>query len=67
MTAIRVMSGRGGWPMSVFLAPDAKPIFGGSYFPARDGDRGMSIGFLSVVRRAHELWNSDGSMNRIAG
>jgi len=53
--------------MSVFLAPDAKPIFGGSYFPARDGDRGMSIGFLSVVRRAHELWNSDGSMNRIAG
>ncbi len=59
MTAIQVMSGRGGWPMSVFLTPDTKPIFGGSYFPARDGDRGASTGFFSIIRRAHELWNSD--------
>lgn len=59
MTAIQVMAGRGGWPMSVFLTPDTNPIFGGTYFPARDGDRGASTGFLSVIRRAHELWNSD--------
>lgn len=59
MTAIQLMSGRGGWPMSIFLTPDAKPIFGGTYFPARDGDRGASTGFLSVIRRAQELWKND--------
>ncbi|MDZ4850628.1 MAG: thioredoxin domain-containing protein [Pirellulaceae bacterium] len=59
MTAIQLTSGRSGWPMSVFLTPDAKPIFGGSYFPARDGDRGGSPGFLSVIRRAQSLWKSD--------
>ncbi len=59
MTAIQMMVGRGGWPMSVFLTPETKPIFGGTYFPARDGDRGASTGFLSVIRRAHEVWSSD--------
>ena len=30
----------GGWPLSMFLTPNAEPFFGGTYFPARDGDRG---------------------------
>lgn len=34
MTFIQAISGRGGWPMSVFLTPDLKPIFGGTYFPS---------------------------------
>src|SRR6478672_2889361 len=48
MTALSVYNqlaktGRGGgWPMSMFLTPEAEPVFGGTYFPARDGDRGPS-------------------------
>jgi len=33
MDAVQAMSGRGGWPMTVFLTPDAKPFYGGTYFP----------------------------------
>jgi len=37
MTFTQVMSGSGGWPMSVFLTPDLKPFFAGTYFPPDDG------------------------------
>jgi uncharacterized protein YyaL (SSP411 family) len=33
MSAVQAMTGRGGWPMSVFLTPDGHPFFGGTYFP----------------------------------
>lgn len=33
MEAVQLMTGRGGWPMSVFLTPDLKPFYGGTYFP----------------------------------
>jgi hypothetical protein len=33
MTAVQAMTGRGGWPLTVFLTPDLKPFFGGTYFP----------------------------------
>ena len=33
MEAVQMMTGRGGWPMSVFLTPDLKPFHGGTYFP----------------------------------
>lgn len=57
MLAVQLITGRGGWPMSVFLTPEAKPFFGGTYFPARDGDRGASTGFLSLVQNIHKIWN----------
>jgi len=56
MTAVQLMSGRGGWPMTVLMTSEAKPIFGGSYFPARDGDRANAPGFFSIIRRAKQLW-----------
>ena len=56
MLAVQLVTGRGGWPMSVFLTPDTKPFFGGTYFPARDGDRGNSTGFLSLIRQIKETW-----------
>ena len=37
MTAVQVMTGQGGWPMSVWLTPDLKPFYGGTYFPPTDG------------------------------
>lgn len=46
----------GGWPLSMFLTPDGKPFFGGTYFPARDGDRPGVTGFLSILSRVEEFW-----------
>ena len=39
MTAVQVMTGHGGWPMSVFLTPDLQPFYGGTYFPPTDSPR----------------------------
>src|SRR5689334_23638653 len=36
MQAVQAMSGRGGWPMSVWLAPDGRPFYSGTYFPNED-------------------------------
>ena len=57
MMAVQLVTRRGGWPMSVFLTPDAKPFFGGTYFPARDGDRGPGTGFLTLVGNIHKVWS----------
>jgi len=54
MAAVQAMTGHGGWPMSVFLTPDAKPFYGGTYFPPDDG-RGMP-GFRRVLTAVAEAW-----------
>ena len=59
MTAVQLLTGRGGWPMTVWLTPDQEPFYGGTYFPARDGDRGTRHGFLTVLREFAERWESD--------
>ena len=56
MTAVQLVSGHGGWPMSVFLLPDGKPFWGGTYFPARDGDRGNATGFMTVISQIDQAW-----------
>src|SRR5918999_3610576 len=35
MTAVQALTGGGGWPMTVFLLPDGRPFYGGTYFPDR--------------------------------
>ncbi len=47
----------GGWPLSMFLTPEADPFVGGTYFPARDGDRPGSPGFLTVIAKVQEIWS----------
>jgi uncharacterized protein YyaL (SSP411 family) len=47
----------GGWPLSMFLTPDARPIGGGSYFPPRE--RNGADGFLSVLTRVQQFWEKD--------
>jgi uncharacterized protein YyaL (SSP411 family) len=37
MEAVQALTGSGGWPMTVFLTPDGKPFFGGTYFPPNEG------------------------------
>nr|XP_061812118.1 uncharacterized protein YyaL-like [Nerophis lumbriciformis] len=60
MESLRVVNRRanGGWPLSMFLTPDAKPFFGGTYFPARDGDRGARLGFFSISQKVLEAWKN---------
>jgi len=36
MNAVQMLTGRGGWPMTVFLTPEGKPFYGGTYFPPED-------------------------------
>jgi uncharacterized protein len=36
MNAVQMLTGRGGWPMTMFLTPDRKPFYGGTYFPPED-------------------------------
>ncbi len=54
MSAVMAMTGHGGWPMSVFLTPELKPFFGGTYFPPSDS-RGMA-GFPRVLLSVHQAW-----------
>jgi uncharacterized protein YyaL (SSP411 family) len=51
MTAVQMMSGHGGWPMTVFLTPDGVPFYGGTYFPPEDrhGMPGLPRLLLSVA------------------
>ncbi|MCH1496581.1 MAG: thioredoxin domain-containing protein [Rubripirellula sp.] len=56
MTAVQLITGQGGWPMSVFILPNAKPFWGGTYFPARDGDRGTATGFLTIAKQIDRAW-----------
>ena len=57
MTAVQALTRRGGWPMSIFLHPDGRPFTGGSYFPARDGDREGLPGFLTIIKRLQTIWS----------
>ncbi|MFN4260433.1 MAG: thioredoxin domain-containing protein [Gemmataceae bacterium] len=54
MTAVQLLTGQGGWPMSVFLTPDLKPFYGGTYFPP--DDRYGRPGFLRLITFLAEAW-----------
>ena len=54
MTAIQAMTGQGGWPLSVWLTPEGKPFYGGTYFPPH-GAHGRP-GFPDVLRQIAQAW-----------
>ena len=56
MTFVQATSGQGGWPLNVFLTPDLKPFFGGTYFPP-DNRYGRQ-GFLQVLEQIGQLWQT---------
>jgi len=58
MSAVQAITGRGGWPMTVWLTPDREPFYGGTYFPARDGDRGAGVGFLTLLNKVNEAYHT---------
>jgi uncharacterized protein YyaL (SSP411 family) len=49
MTAVNILTGRGGWPMTVIMTPDKEPFFGGTYFPPRKGVRGSRAGLSDIL------------------
>jgi uncharacterized protein YyaL (SSP411 family) len=55
MDAVQALTGQGGWPMSVFLTPDGRPFFGGTYFPDRPR-QGMPS-FRQVLATLAEAWS----------
>jgi uncharacterized protein YyaL (SSP411 family) len=65
MSAVQALTGHGGWPLSAWLTPDRKPFYGGTYFPARDGDRGAAIGFLTILQKLNESFHQqDGPVEK---
>ena len=56
MNAVQMLTGHGGWPMSVFLTPDLKPFYGGTYWPPR-GSRGMP-GFDQILAAVIDAWKN---------
>ena len=54
MEAVQALSGHGGWPMTVFLTPDGRPFFGGTYFP-KTSRQGLPS-FTEVCRSMAQVW-----------
>jgi uncharacterized protein len=59
MSFVQATTGQGGWPMTVFLRPDLKPFFGGTYFPP--ASRWGRPGFMDLLGEIASVWKSDRS------
>ncbi len=61
MTALQTLRGGGGWPLSMFLLPDGRPIVGGTYWPREDrmveGEK--VLGFVSLLKIVANHWKDD--------
>src|SRR5204863_1942820 len=56
MTFVQATSGSGGWPLNVFLTPDLKPFFGGTYFPPES--RFGRPSFLQLLQQISQVWQT---------
>jgi uncharacterized protein YyaL (SSP411 family) len=60
LTALQVQGSHGGWPLSMFLLPDGKPLGGGTYWPPEDqaveGSGEKAPGFKTILTKVHEDW-----------
>jgi uncharacterized protein len=56
MTAVQLLTRQGGWPMSVFLLPDLRPFYGGTYFPPADGHG--RPGFPTLLRALDDAYHN---------
>jgi uncharacterized protein len=65
MTAVQMLTGQGGWPMSMFLTPELKPFFGGTYFPPVNSHGRPS--FKRVLEALIDAWqNKRGELDQQA-
>ena len=51
MSAVQLMTGRGGWPLNCFALPDGRPIYGGTYFPQEE--------WMHILPQLHDLYTTD--------
>lgn len=51
MSAVQLMTGRGGWPLNCFVLPDGRPIYGGTYFPKPS--------WKNILNKLHDLFTND--------
>lgn len=51
MSAVRIITGNGGWPLNVICLPNGRPVFGGTYFPKQQ--------WISILEKVNELFRSD--------
>jgi hypothetical protein len=56
MSAVQTMTGQGGWPMTVFLLPDGRPFYGGTYYP-KEAHYGMPA-FKQVLTAVHDAFTN---------
>ncbi len=54
MSAVQMLTGRGGWPMTMFLTPERKPFYGGTYFPPED--RGGMPSFPRILMGVNQAY-----------
>ena len=59
MSAVQLMTGQGGWPMTVFMTPEGKPFFGGTYFPPQD--MYGRPGFPRILEAVATAWQTERS------
>jgi uncharacterized protein YyaL (SSP411 family) len=56
MTVCQMLTGSGGWPLTLLLTPERKPFFAATYLPKNS--RGALMGLMDLARKVAELWNS---------
>jgi len=57
MTVCQLMTGSGGWPLTIIMTPDKKPFFAGTYFPKES--RFGRIGIIDLIKRIDGLWKNE--------
>ncbi len=67
MQVVRLMTRRGGWPMTVVLTPDGKPFFGATYIPPRAGARGSRRGLLEILEELADSYEQEPAKARARG
>jgi len=58
MKAVQALTGQGGWPLNVWLTPDRRPFYGGTYFPPGESSPGRGVGFLSLLKGLKDAYDS---------
>ncbi|MGQ9644593.1 MAG: thioredoxin domain-containing protein, partial [Ignavibacterium sp.] len=56
MTVCQMITGSGGWPLTIIMTPEKKPFFAGTYFPKRD--RFGRIGMLELIPKLNDIWKN---------
>jgi uncharacterized protein YyaL (SSP411 family) len=65
MDAIQAMGIHGGWPLNVFLTPDTKPFYGGTYFPPKDWAQMLLNVAEAYKKTKSNYWNQQSSLQNI--